>query len=183
MIGTLEEIDMMDDEVKDILDEQFLSKLKVDANYFISSPFSDSSRQTAQSQLSKYAEMVEETIDLDQLEHHQFVIKPNYDENLQILATEIEEVSSGDLQVIDSDYSQIREGMNEEHRSVGEDLGLDTEKKLHLENSQNHGYCLRVTRAVRELSSSFFLFADIDSHSTRNQRRSTINDNISSCQL
>ena len=36
--------------------------------------------------------MVEETIDLDQLEHHQFVIKPNYDENLQILATEIEEV-------------------------------------------------------------------------------------------
>jgi DNA mismatch repair protein MSH2 len=37
--------------------------------------------------------MVEETIDLEQLEHHQFVIKPNYDENLQILASEIEEVN------------------------------------------------------------------------------------------
>jgi DNA mismatch repair protein MSH2 len=48
--------------------------------------------QVAQSHLAKYAEMVEETIDLDQLEHHQFIIKPNYDENLQLLASEIEQV-------------------------------------------------------------------------------------------
>lgn len=95
--------------------------------------------------------MVEETIDLDQLEHHQFVIKPNYDDNLQILANEIDEVvikSSSDLKGLIS--IQIREGMDEEHKNVGDDLDLDIEKKLHLENSQNHGYCLRVTRAVRE---------------------------------
>jgi hypothetical protein len=38
--------------------------------------------------------------------------------------------------------------MDDEHRRVGDELSLDIEKKLHLENSQNHGYCLRVTRAV-----------------------------------
>jgi DNA mismatch repair protein MSH2 len=41
--------------------------------------------------------------------------------------------------------------MNKEHRKVGEELNLDIEKKLHLENSQNHGYCFRVTRGEGEL--------------------------------
>jgi DNA mismatch repair protein MSH2 len=36
--------------------------------------------------------MVEHTIDLDQLEHHQFVIRPDYDTILQDLANELEEV-------------------------------------------------------------------------------------------
>ena len=50
--------------------------------------------------------------------------------------------------IYDINCFQLREGMNIEHRSVGENLNLDIEKKLHLENSQNHGYCFRVTRAV-----------------------------------
>jgi DNA mismatch repair protein MSH2 len=48
--------------------------------------------QEHQTALAKYAEMVEQTIDLDQLEHHEFVIKSEYDETLQRLAGEIAEV-------------------------------------------------------------------------------------------
>lgn len=78
--------------------------------------------------------MVEETIDLDQLSHHQFVIKPDYDENLQRLAKKIR---------------QVRDGLDKEHRRVGKELGLELDKKLHLENNQIYGYCFRVTKGVR----------------------------------
>lgn len=37
---------------------------------------------TSHSALAKFGEMVEETLDLDALERHQFVIKPEYDERL-----------------------------------------------------------------------------------------------------
>ena len=44
--------------------------------------------------LSKYAEMVEQTIDLQQLERHVYMIKPDYDERLQALSNKIMEVWS-----------------------------------------------------------------------------------------
>ena len=42
--------------------------------------------------LSKYAEMVEQTIDLEQLDRHVYMIKPDYDERLKALSTKIMEV-------------------------------------------------------------------------------------------
>ncbi|OCH93892.1 hypothetical protein OBBRIDRAFT_832212 [Obba rivulosa] len=84
--------------------------------------------------LSKYAEMVEQTLDLDELQNHNFVIKPDFDERLQILANKLKE---------------IRDGLDSEHRNVGNDINLELDKKLHLENSPNHeyhGYCFRVTK-------------------------------------
>ena len=42
--------------------------------------------------LSKYAEMVEQTIDLQQLDRHVYMIKPDYDERLQALSAKIIEV-------------------------------------------------------------------------------------------
>lgn len=39
--------------------------------------------------LSKYAEMVEQTIDLEQLDRHVFMIKPDYDDRLQELSEKI----------------------------------------------------------------------------------------------
>ncbi len=77
--------------------------------------------------------MVQETIDLDELENHNFVIKPEYDDELQSLA----ETLKG-----------IRDGLDGEHKRVGRELELELDKKLHLENSQAHGYCFRISKNV-----------------------------------
>lgn len=87
--------------------------------------------------LSKYAEMVEQTLDLDELENHNFVIKPDFDERLQKLAEKLRE---------------IRDGLDSQHRAVANDLDLELDKKLHLENSPVHGYCFRVTKNVSQSS-------------------------------
>ncbi|KAG8994263.1 MutS-like protein [Tulasnella sp. JGI-2019a] len=81
--------------------------------------------------LEKYTAMVEQTLDLDQLNHHMFVLKPDYDPRLQELADSL---------------GEIRDGLDEEHRGAGTDLGLELDKKLHLENNTVHGYCFRVTK-------------------------------------
>lgn len=83
--------------------------------------------------------MVEQTLDLTELERHNFVIKPDYDERLQKLADKLFEV---------------RDGLDAEHAEVGTDLGLELDKKLHLENSATYGYCFRLTKNVR--APSFF---------------------------
>jgi DNA mismatch repair protein MSH2 len=44
---------------------------------------------------------------------------------------------------------QVRDGLDEEHGKAGEDLGLELDKKLHLENNQVYGYCFRLTKNVR----------------------------------
>ena len=78
--------------------------------------------------------MVEQTIDLDELDRHNFVIKPDYDDRLRELADKMIE---------------HRDDLDREHRNVGEHLDLELDKKLHLENSQQYGYCFRLTKAVR----------------------------------
>lgn len=77
--------------------------------------------------------MVEQTLDLDELENHNFVIKPDFDARLQTLADKLKDA---------------RDGLDAEHKRVGRDLGLDLDKKLHLENSQTYGYVLRVSKTV-----------------------------------
>lgn len=77
--------------------------------------------------------MVQQTLDLDELEHHNFVIKPDYDDRLRTLADKL---------------GEVRDGLDAEHRKSGKALGLELDKKLHLENSPQYGYCFRVTKAV-----------------------------------
>ncbi|KAF9493768.1 DNA mismatch repair protein [Pleurotus eryngii] len=81
--------------------------------------------------LAKYGEMVEETIDLDQLDNHNIVIKPEYDNELKIISEKL---------------AEVRDGLDQEHRKVGRDLDLELDKKLHLENNATYGYCFRVTK-------------------------------------
>ena len=38
--------------------------------------------------------MVEQTLDLDQLDNHNYVVKPDYDEQLQELHNKLQEVSN-----------------------------------------------------------------------------------------
>ncbi|KAH9477925.1 DNA mismatch repair protein msh-2 [Psilocybe cubensis] len=75
-----------------------------------------------ESSLEKYGEMVEQTLDLKELDNHNYLIKPDYDPRLQELAEKL---------------AEIRDGLDEEHRKTGEELDLELDKKLHLENNQD----------------------------------------------
>ena len=48
--------------------------------------------QEKEASLSKYSQMVEQTLDLDQLDNHNYVVKPDYDEQLQELHNKLQEV-------------------------------------------------------------------------------------------
>ena len=111
-IGALEGV--MDEKYKDFLDSEYTSKL---ITYFNS--------------LAKLQEMVETTVDLDALDNHEFIIKPEFDDSLRIIRKKLD---------------KLKNDMEAEHRKVGRDLGQDTEKKLFLENHRVHGWCFRLTR-------------------------------------
>lgn len=81
--------------------------------------------------LSKLVEMVEATLDLEELDRHNFVIKPDFDEKLRRIRDELD---------------GVRDQLDEEHRSAGKELRLELDKKLHLENHSTYGWCMRVTR-------------------------------------
>lgn len=81
--------------------------------------------------------MVETTIDLDELDRHNYVIKPEFDDQLQ----EIKDSLEG-----------VRDSLDEEHKEVARDLDMDMDQKvLHFEQHTLYGYCFRLTRKVRFL--------------------------------
>ncbi|KAJ9479512.1 DNA mismatch repair protein MSH2 [Pseudozyma hubeiensis] len=84
-----------------------------------------------QAALTKFNELVEATLDLNELAHHNFVIKPDFDDNLRDIKESLDDT---------------RDKLDEQHRLAGQELRMDTEKKLHLENHHVYGYCFRVTR-------------------------------------
>ncbi|KAF2876705.1 muts domain V-domain-containing protein [Massariosphaeria phaeospora] len=111
-LSTLENI--IDEQYRDPLDGEYISKLR---------EYSDS--------FAKLQEMVETTVDLDALDNHEFVIKPEFDESLRTIRKRLD---------------KLKQGMETEHKNVGRDLNQDTEKKLFLENHRVHGWCFRLTR-------------------------------------
>ncbi|KAG2066034.1 DNA mismatch repair protein [Suillus decipiens] len=114
LLEALEGVQYEHEEHKELIDEIYIK------------PF-----QVVNDNLVKYGEMVESTLDLEELENHNYAIKPDYDERLQTLADKLVE---------------IRDGLDAEHRATGKDLDFDLDKKLHLENSQSYGYCFRLTK-------------------------------------
>ncbi|KAI5806232.1 muts domain V-domain-containing protein [Geopyxis carbonaria] len=111
-ISTLEAV--MDEKYKDPLDEEYTNKLRV---------FSEN--------LEKLQELVETTVDLDAIDNHEFVIKPEFNENLQNIRAKIDDIT---------------DEMRREHRKVSGSLGQEMDKKLFLENHRVHGWCFRLTR-------------------------------------
>lgn len=111
-IGTLEGV--MDEQYQDPLDAEYTSKLLEYSN-----------------SLAKLQEMVETTVDLDALDHHEFIIKPEFDESLRTIRKRLD---------------KLKQDMETEHRAVGNDLNQETDKKLFLENHRVHGWCFRLTR-------------------------------------
>ncbi|KAK8206556.1 MSH2 protein [Zalaria obscura] len=111
-LGVLEGV--MDEAYKDPLDVEYTNKLR---------EYSDA--------MGKLQEMVETTVDLDALENHEFVIKPDFDDSLKVIRKKLD---------------SLRYAMEKEHSRVGSDLNQDTDKKLFLENHKTHGWCFRLTR-------------------------------------
>ncbi|KAK5061008.1 MutS-like protein [Exophiala bonariae] len=113
--GFIEALETVVDEQYQVpLEEEYTSKLKDLSNF-----------------LGKLAEMVETTVDLDALDRHEFIIKPEFDDDLRIIRAKLD---------------KVRNAMDAEHRRAGKDLNQDLDKKLFLENHRVHGYCFRLTR-------------------------------------
>ncbi|KAK0625228.1 muts domain V-domain-containing protein [Bombardia bombarda] len=111
-LGTFEGV--MDEAYRDPLDEAYTVKLR---------QLSDS--------LVKLQEMVETTVDLDALDNHEYIIKPEFDEGLRVIRKKLD---------------KLRSDMNAEYSSAASDLGQERDKKIFLENHKVHGWCMRLTR-------------------------------------
>lgn len=82
---------------------------------------------------------MEDTIELDDIHHGRTVLKATLD---------------GDLEALQQDLVRVRDLLDDEHDRVARDLGVEKNKKLHLENHQVYHYSLRITKAVSLLSYS-----------------------------
>ncbi|CAG8560849.1 2783_t:CDS:10 [Ambispora gerdemannii] len=82
-------------------------------------------------QLDKMKNMVETTIDLEAVENHHYIIKPEFDSELQEIRDKMD---------------QIMDELKKEHYKIGDDLNLDVVKKLRFEKTTAYGYCFRLTR-------------------------------------
>ncbi|RDA87025.1 hypothetical protein CP532_3243 [Ophiocordyceps camponoti-leonardi (nom. inval.)] len=113
LIGTLEGV--MDDAHRDPLDAAFTRPLR---------DLSDS--------LGRLQDMVEQTVDLDALDRHEYVIKPEYDEGLRAIRRRLDQL---DVEI------------RREFAEAARDLGQEPDKKMFLETSHRvHGVCMRLTR-------------------------------------
>jgi len=111
-INTLEAV--MDEQFKDPLDEAYTTKLR---------EYSDS--------LAKLAEMVETTVDIDALDNHEFIIKPEFDDGLRTIRKKLD---------------KLKDELDRVHETASRDLDQEMDKKLFLENHKVHGWCMRLTR-------------------------------------
>lgn len=83
--------------------------------------------------LLKFQELVETTVDLKGLNdlHSNFDIRPEFDASL--------------VSINERKQSSLKQ-IKQLHLQIADNLNMDLEKKLKLEQHQQHGYCLRLTR-------------------------------------
>jgi DNA mismatch repair protein MSH2 len=105
---------VMDEKYRDPLDAAYTTRLR---------ELNDS--------LSKLVEMVETTVDLEAMDRHEYIIKPEFDDGLRIISKKL---------------AKARSEMDAEHRAASKDLGQEMDKKLFLEHHKVYGWCMRLTR-------------------------------------
>lgn len=93
--------------------------------------------------LAKLRELVETTIDVDQLDRHKCIIKPEFDPSLQKISNQMNKVQKS----IQAQYPIVSEDLG----FGGLEPGGKGKKKnpLNFENQQVYGWCFRLTRKVR----------------------------------
>lgn len=75
---------------------------------------------------------METTVDLESLDNHEFIIKPEF---------------SDDLKIIRDKLDKLKDSLDAEHRRAGTTLRQEIDKKLFMEHHKVHGWCFRLTRA------------------------------------
>jgi len=122
--------------------------------------------QGAHKDFEKFYQMVESTMDMEQVEEGHFMIKPEFDDNLKELRDEL-----------DSIESKIK---NQEVKASSE-LGVEKGKVLKLEYSSQHGYYFRLTMKEEKIVRGNKNYSVIEANKSgikfRNTKLETLNEN------
>ncbi|KAJ3073864.1 MutS-like protein [Podochytrium sp. JEL0797] len=112
----LEELDSHDGQYRWLFDEMYTEKIK---EYYAG--------------LERFKEMVETTIDIQAAENHEYMIKADFDEQLQ--ATKVTK-------------DELEKQLVPEAERIADALGVEYEKKLKLEQHSQYGWHLRLTKVA-----------------------------------
>lgn len=101
------------------------------------------------SQLEKLVQLVETTVDLDAANHHEYIIKSDFNPELAVIRGKMKEIQEDIRSLAEQVYLQLicRFSITL-RRKAALDLGVEYEKKLKYETNSQYGHYLRLSRNV-----------------------------------